>query len=169
MMSLMVTDISPILGLNVLEVLEMIAIGTSIALPVAIGISIWVNFKMARRQESRYNDQIEKQAKIDSARLLIELREQMKRDFKGVTDKLYDGKSSECDDVELERYLNHLDMIATYHEDGMLEYKHIKEVLGGLFRRVETDGYMQDFMHEKSEGQKMELYGPLKRLCKTLA
>ena len=105
-----------------------------------------------------------KQTKIESARLLLELREQLKQpDFVKVTDNIYAGKASKSDPVVLEKYLNHLDIMASFKDDGLLKSEHI-ELHAGLFKKVKEDEYVQNFMNELGE----DLYIPLKTLLKSL-
>ena len=126
--------------------------------------SIWSGLNL-RQSKKQVTAQLERQSKIDSARLLTDLREHLKRqDFAQITDKLYGENLSDDDDDQLERYLNHLDMIAVYWEDDLLEKRHIKEVLGGLFLKVKEDKNIQDFMKEQDK----DLYKPLKNLYDSL-
>ena len=160
----MITEISPIFGLSLLELLEV----ATIAIPFAIAGSAigtgFFSYRSIQQSKKQLTAQLERQSKIDSARLLTDLREHLKRQgFAGITYKLYKGWLDDDDDELVERYLNHLDMIAVYWEDGLLEKRHIKEVLGGLFLKVKKDDYIQNAMKERKD-----LYKPLKRLCDSL-
>lgn len=103
-----------------------------------------------------------RQVQINSVRLLLELKTQLRtNDFRKITDSIVDGKSAECDEVVLERYLNHLDMLAGFWEEGLLTKRHVSESYRGLLIRIKGDSYIQSFMDEKG----VNLYKPLKRLC----
>ena len=148
-MTLMVTEISPVFGLSLLDMLEILTVIAGFG-SFAVALGIW----------KTYN----RQKNIDSARLLLELREQLKECvFMKITSQIYAGKSSECDPTQLERYLNHLDVMASFKEDGLIKTEHI-ELHAGLFLKIKEDEYVQKYMDRLGK----DLYGPLRRLISSL-
>ena len=154
------TEIRPIFGLTLVGMAEWIAIAITGSIIVTGGFSLW-SILQSRAHVSK---QLEAQNKINSARLLLELREQLKHDFGDITYKLYYGHLSKHDDAKLERYLDHLDMMAVYLEDGLLQKTHVSKMHRELFLRVKEDEYTQEFMKDLGAG----LYKPLKKLCESL-
>ena len=163
----MVTDISPILGLNILGILEIIAIWASIALPVAIGLSIWVNFKMARNQESRYNDQIERQTKVDSANLVYKLQGAWRAGgkFTDLLNKIRDPDAVlDPDKDEVYPALDLFEDIAVLWNDKTLDDLHVKEFFGTNLANVKNNHSMMGFLESEREKNPDYYYCNLARL-----
>ena len=132
----MITEISPIFGLmfmGIMEVLMMIAGFGSFS----VAFVIWRTHRG--------------QKKIESARLLIDLRNQLKDEpFATTLNKLHDGKSSECDDKDLHRLLNHLEMVAGFSIDGLINERDF-ELFIQLFAATKQDKHIQKFMKKVGE------------------
>ena len=104
--------------------------------------------------------QIRKQTKVNSAQLSLELIKRVRdKDFAEIVDQIFDGKSSICDAITLERFLNHFDMIAKFNEDKLLDIKHITQIYGGLLKKIKLDNHIQEILNE-NDG----LFQPLIRL-----
>ena len=94
-----------------------------------------------------------KQTKIESARLVIDLRNQLKADpFVEVLNNIHDGKSSECDNKSLQRYLGHMEMVAGFCEDGLLN-KRDSDLFGSQFSNIKDDTHIQTLMDEIGRDQ----------------
>ena len=130
-----------------MELIEIVAIATVISgISAAIGIIITAI-------------KTKKQVKIDSANLSLELIKRVReKDFADIVDKIFDGKSRECNQITLERLLNHFDMIAKFHEDGLLDLEHVKQIYGGLINKIKNDSHIQIIL-KKDE----KLFRPLIR------
>lgn len=141
-------EISSITGFNLVESIEL---ATFVAVGIAV-ISLIVTALKTR-----------KQTKIDSAQLSLELIKRVReKDFAEIIDKIFDEKSKDCDNITLERLLNHFDMIAKFEEDGIIEIDHIIQIYGGLLRKIKTDSHIQ-LLLKKDE----KLFRPLINLyCK---
>ena len=135
--------------MELLELVTLAAIASGITAVIGIGFSsynIW-----------RTETQISKQTKINSAQLSLELIKRVReKDFADIVDNIFDGKSDQCDAITLERFLNHFDMIAKFHEDKLLEMQHIIQIYGGLLRKIRDDKYIQTIL-KKDE----KLFPPL--------
>jgi hypothetical protein len=103
---------------------------------------------------------IKRRTKVQSAQLSLELVKRVReKDFAEIVDLIFDNKSAQCDPVTLERFLNHFDMIAKFHEDDLIDIQHITQIYGGLLRRIKTDDHIQQIL-KKDEA----LFQPLIRL-----
>ncbi len=123
------------------------------AAAVGIGIAVY-NTKSTKKQ-------IECQNRINSALLSLELIKRVRdSDFVEIVDKIFDNESSKCDPNTLERFLNHLDMMARFHEDGIVSMTHIRQIYRGMLERIIEDDHIQNKLTENPR-----LYKPLKRLC----
>lgn len=101
-----------------------------------------------------------KQTKIDSAQLSLELIKRVRdKDFAEIVDCIFDKKSKECDQVTLERLLNHFDMMAKFHEEGLLDVEHINQIYGGLLHKIKEDTHIQTILTKDKE-----LFQPLIKL-----
>lgn len=134
----MVTEISPIFGLSLLGIMDILMIIAGFG-SFGVALVIWHTHK--------------RQKKIDSARLLIDLRNQLKVEpFVEVLNKIHDGKSSECDQKSLQRYLGHMEMVAGFYKDRLLN-KRDSELFAPQFSNIEKDTYIQTFMDEIGRDQ----------------
>ena len=121
---------------------------------IAIALVIWHTNKK----------QLDRQAKIDSARLSMDMIEAIRDEyFRRFTSQLY-GDGGPYEDEELmERFLNHVDKICGYHEEGIITSRHMEENHLNLVRRLKNDGYVVAFMDQHAD-----LYLPIKRLFKRI-
>ena len=120
--------------------------------------SIWQTKRVAGRQ-----------AKIDSARLLLEMDRILREErFRIVNDYIYDNDKPVPDDSVLVPYLNQLDTYAVYWEDGMITLHHISEMYGPLLVKVKNNRHICDLMRKKDEEFEKQLYLPLQRLWNKL-
>lgn len=104
--------------------------------------------------------QIRKQSRINSAQLSLELIKRVRdEDFAEIVDNIFAGKSNECDPITLERFLNHFDMMAKFHEEKLLNLGHLIQIYGGLLERIKDDKYIQEKIQENKK-----LFQPLIRL-----
>jgi len=122
-------EISGITGFNLVESVEVATIVVVIIAAVSLAVTAF---------------KTRKQTKIDSAHLSLELIKRVReKDFAEIVDNIFDDKSSECNDVVLERFINHLDMIAKFNEEKIINIDHISQIYGGLLRKIKTDSHIQ--------------------------
>lgn len=141
--------------MTLLGLVEWVAIAT-----IAAGLAALAGIGFSLYTILATKTQITKQTKVNSAQLSLELIKRVReKDFADIVDNIFDGKSNQCDAVTLERFLNHFDMIAKFHEDELLDIQHITQIYGGLLRRIKTDQHIQTIL-KKDE----KLFLPLIRL-----
>ena len=135
-----------------MTVVELVAI---IGIPIAVVSMI---FSAKSLWDSSKNT--EKQTKINSARLSLELIKRVRdKDFAKIVDDIFDKKSKNCNQITLERFLNHFDMMAKFHEENLIDIDHIKQIYGGLLQKIRDDEHIQEKIKKDNE-----LYQPLIRL-----
>lgn len=112
----------------------------------------------------RTESQISKQTKIYSANLSLELIKRVReKDFEKIVDQIFDKKSSNCDQITLERLLNHFDMIAKFNEDKLLDMDHISQIYDGLLCKIKDDPHIQTIItkNKKSFKRLIKLYNKI--------
>lgn len=80
-------------------------------------------------------------------------------DFSKIVNQIFDKETVECDRPTLERFLNHLDLIAKFYEDGLIDLDHVTQIYGGLIRRIMCDETIRKIIYEDPR-----LFKPLKNL-----
>ena len=159
-------EISPVFGMTLLEFMDVWTMMWAAA-PAAVAVVIWVthrNLHRSQLEEQKRQAAIdEKRAKLDSAELTLELMT-----------RLYDPKMQKLtgyldnnqpkppwDENTLQRFLNHMDLIAMYYEDKLLEWSHVRGRYGGLFYLIGANVQVKEFM-DRTEYR--HLYNPLRRM-----
>lgn len=114
-------EISPILGLSLLELIDVVSIATIISgAAAAIGIGF-----------SAYNTH--KRNKVISSELIITMLNRLREeDFRNVFNNMKQGNY--VSDLNLRRYLTYLEYIALFCHDGVLNFYHIDQIFGANFR-----------------------------------
>ena len=150
----MVIDISPILGLSLLELVE----GATIAIPFAIAVSAAVTgfFSLrsirqskaqARQSQIQITKQLEMQNKIASAQLAWKLleywREEKHEWFRVLLVKIRESEIK-SDDLQIGTVLNIFEDIAIWWQEGTLTDNHVKEFFGNNLRDIRENQVMQD-------------------------
>ena len=123
--------------------MDMGSIGIMSAIIVSIAINIW----LARRQESRYNTQMERQTKVDSAKLTHKLLGAWRT--KGwFTNLLYKIRDPDAVPDEIGAYaaLDLFENIAVWWSDGTLDERHVKEFFGTSLNDARNNHAMMNFM-----------------------
>jgi len=125
-----------------MELIEWVALASIASGTTAVICLIFSSYNVWRTET-----QVSKQTKVNSAQLSLELIKRVReKDFADIVDQIFDGKSSTCDKITLERFLNHFDMIAKFQEDDLLDVKHITQIYGGLLRRIKEDTHIQTIL-----------------------
>jgi len=89
----------------------------------------------------------DKQSKIDSASLILELLQPWRKpDFQQLLHQMVDPKTTEYDESKLEQFLNHLESIAIFRKDKTLTENHVKEFFGENLKIVRDDKFIQAYM-----------------------
>ena len=104
-------EISPILGLTFMAFLDF----WSIFALLTAGITVFFLILQNRQQ-----------AKIASADLSLRMIDTVrKEDFREILGKIRDGKSSELDNNQIYKVLNHYEYLAEFEKDGLLDFDHV--------------------------------------------
>lgn len=148
----------------------------SIAVAVTIAVSIIANVVIARRQESRYNKEQERQTneqkwqtKMASAQLLLQMDEIMRHSrFKDVEAYIYGDTKQKPNEDALERYLNNLNTFAGFWEDEILTKDHMMEAYGNLMRLLWPNDHVQKFIEKKNRQYGEKFYQSLDKLYKEI-
>ena len=152
----MVTDISPIFGLSLVSMVEWVAIAIFVSVAVTSGLSYW-NIRQTKKT-------MEQQAKIDSARLSLQLLESWSETkypkFAAFADRLYEN-NVKGDEAEIPQYLNELESIAILWEEGAITENHVEQFFGGDLKAISDCKPVCDYMKENRRGT---TYGSLWKL-----
>ena len=150
----LITEISPIFGLSLLELLEIAPILISIAILVSAamtGIFSYKSIKQSKAQmiESRaqVTEQLKLQNKIASAQLAWKLleywRDKKHSEFTDFMEELYNSKVNK-DEPRIADVLQIFEDIAVFWDDKSLTENHTKEFFGHPLRIIRESQIMQD-------------------------
>lgn len=148
---LMPADISPLLELVSLEHTDILTMMAIIA-PASVATVIWLTHHRVHKQQlneqKRQTDINDRQTTLDSARLVLELMKPL-QDHK--MQKLISWLSSNqpdppWDEDVLQRFLNHMDLIAMYHYHELLAWSHVYGQYGGTFSLIGKQVQVKEFM-----------------------
>lgn len=142
---IMPTDLSPILGLTLMEPLDYLLAGVGPA--IIAGVILYTN----RRQLSR-------QTKVDSARLVLDIDNQMRTpEFREVLNQVQSGWAKEFEDeeykVHLLRYLTIIHTICIFHRDDVLTETAMTDNYDYTIETFDNNDYIHDiFQHAEGVG-----------------
>lgn len=93
--------------------------------------------------------QMRRQAKTTSAHLSLEMVKRMREaDFRTVVDNILDNNSTACNRLDLERMLNHLEYMAAFERDELLDFGHVMMMYSNLLRHIRNDEHVQNIITE---------------------
>ena len=142
---------------------------SSFVIAIVIGISIIVNIYIARSQESRYNDQMKRQTKVDSANLIYKLQEAWRVDGR-FTDLLVKIRDPDAVlDPEKDEIYPALDLfedIAVWWNDMTLDDNHVKEFFGTNLVHLKNNRSIMKFMESKRKMNPDYYYVNLEKLLR---
>lgn len=122
--------ISPILGMTLVEMVEVWTMIAALAPAGVAGVIWWTQHRI----HQTHLRQQEKQAKIDSARLILSLRDELRTEgMRKIALKVFKGTvdlTSWDDEVWLTRYLNHMSLICKFYMDGLITEQHMDDIHG---------------------------------------
>lgn len=106
---------------------DLLTIVATISGSIMVALVIWLTHS---RMHQRYLEQQKRQAKLDSARLVVEIDKQYRTDeFRTVLENVHAGWHDEFEEWEnhkhLIRFLNYTSMVCAFHEDNILTDKHM--------------------------------------------
>lgn len=108
-------EISILLGLSLIELVETIAIISIIGVFLT-GFFLWLQYR--------------KQSKTASADISLRMIETIRREeFRKTLTKIKENKDAEY--AEIRRVLNHYEYLASFEKDGILDYEHVLHQHGG--------------------------------------
>ena len=150
----MVTEISPVFGWTLLELLEIAPILISFAILVSAAVTGGFSYKSIKQNkiqmiENRVQvaEQLKLQNKIASAQLTWKLleywRDEKHSNFTDFMEELYDSKIKE-DDPRIADVLQIFEDIAVFCNDESLTENHTKEFFGPPLRIIRESQIMQD-------------------------
>ena len=143
-----VTEISPILGLTLVEMAEWIAIAIMISATVTGVFSLW----SIRQSKSHISKQLKIQIKINSADLSLRMIDVVRReDFREILGKIRDGKSGELKDNEIGKVLNHYEYLAEFEKDDLLNFDHVLHQHGRNIKMLYDDHVVKQQFDEARE------------------
>ena len=88
---------------------------------------------------------IQDNSKINSANLSVNLFEIVREKFKDIAGNVLDNKVTNDDVHELRRYLNHLESICKFHNDGVLTTDHVHNMYRQALLRIRDDNLLERF------------------------
>ena len=137
----------------------------SVAIATVIAISIIINIYIARRQESRYNDEQRRQTKVASANLAYKILGAW-RAKEGFPDLLYKIRDPDAVPDETDAYsaLDLFENIAVWWNDGTLDELHVKEFFGTNLNDARNNHTMMGFMQSLRKKDPKHYYVNLDRL-----
>lgn len=111
-----------------------------------------------------HKSQLAQQAKIDSARLSIEMVSMLHSNhYREFMDLLYsqDGVNLDWTSTkeEMERFLNHVDKICGFYEEELITKRHMEENHINLIKKLKGDKVVVKYMNDHPH-----LYLPIKRM-----
>ena len=147
------TQISPLLGLTLLEMAEVWTIMTAFG-SIVVGGVIGGTFWWQRRKQSR----------IDSARLATELLAVLRtEDFRKCQVRIIEGASFATGKWKRwrVRYLGHFDTICGFHYyDKILTKRHMEELFGALIENLWLHEETRQYIYDKERERR---YKPIKK------
>ena len=107
---------------------------------IAMVVSFWKVNKQSNTNIEQTREIIDQNSKTHSAYIIFQYREKFKSDeFRDITKKIHQNEineSNESDKISLKRYLNHLEGICYFCDDGVLSLEHTKTMYGAKLRDV---------------------------------
>ena len=150
-MTSMATDISPIFGLPLVGMIEIATLIVAVAILVSASVTGYFSLENIRQTKTA----IERQAKIDSARLSLELLESWSETkypkFTAFVDRLYENNVREGD-PQIPQYLNELESIAILWEEGVITENHVKQFFVGDLKAIRACKPVADYLKENCTG-----------------
>ena len=101
-------------------------------------------------------DMIKEYKTIQSAKFLNDLIDIERRDFRPAIKKIHYNEDFE--ERELERYLNHLEMICLYYYDGVIKENHFEASHVAILRKIKQNNILDRFDDEIQENPKLYCY-----------
>ena len=92
---------------------------------------------------------IKENSKINSANLSVNLFEIVRKQFKDETVKVLKNQVTEDDVRDLKRYLNHLENICRFHNDGILTTEHVHDMYRQPLLRIRDDKIFERFFADE--------------------
>ena len=139
----------------------------SAAIAIVIAVSIITNVVIARRQESRYNEEQRRQTKVASANLAYKILRAWRTEgwFIDLLSKIRDPNAVP-DEADAYSALDLFEDIAVLWNDGTLNESHVKEFFGTNLNNVRNNHAMMGFMDALRKNDPEYYYVNLDELLK---
>ena len=158
-----VTEISPILGLTLLGMVEWIAIAIFVSAGVTGVFSLW----SIRQSKAQVSKQLETQNKIASANLIIKyLKHWDDKDFDEVIVKIEDANAEFSHKHDVTFVLAVFEDIAVLRKDRMLTDNHIQNFFGRDIVRMRANKSIMKIINEYYDKDPVHNYNNLMELIK---
>lgn len=152
------TELSPIFGLSLMELIEWIAVATIAsggAAIVGIVISLF-NLSNAKTQINLLKTQMEKQRKVDSARFTVDYVDKILEKGKEAISTLYDREKDNTkkikNDKDVRVLLNGFDNTIQFVNDGVIDKKQVLNTTRITLQMLKKDTEVQRIVKETREG-----------------
>ena len=128
------TQISPILNMTFMELIESVAIGVAIGGFFATCVLLYFTYQQTR-----------KRSKTASADLNLRLLDVVRReDFRGIFQKI--KNPGVVPDKDIRRILNHYEYISLLDNDGLLDSNHVLHIHGRNIKVLCEDERIKNFL-----------------------
>lgn len=147
-----------------IEVCGVTEMATILAAAASAGVAIviWITQGKARdvqlKQLAHQVSLAEHQKDLDSARLVIEIDKQFRTDeFRDVLRHVQDDKwsreeySNEENRLHLDRFINYVSAICSFHDDGALTEVHMRRHYDGTLIELDKNPWVSEYMDGRKE------------------
>lgn len=162
----MVTNISPIFGLTLLEHADIWTIAAALAPAGVAGVIWWTQSRLHKvqvdqqklqyKEQKRQADIDERQAIHNSALLVLELEKQMRtKEFRDVLDQIQWGWGKQFENdkyfIPLIRYINYISLICSFHRDGLITEEHIGRHYDQTIIEFDDNDWVHEYLKKGKE------------------
>lgn len=108
---------------------------------IAVGALVGIGIALCTLVKNYH--QTKKQTKVESANLILRLKEPWKNTkFKKFLRKLQTNDTEYISEIEIEEFLNQLEDIAIFYNDNTLTENHVKEFFGVNFKKINENTHV---------------------------
>lgn len=164
----MITEISPIFGLSLLELVEFFTILTPIAILAAAAVTGGFSWYSIRQSKKQIAKQLETQNKIASANLVRNLLKAWRVDsqFTNMLGKLDDSNTQFNDEDEVHGMLTEFEDIAVFWNDKLLDDTHVREFFGRGIVQINANESIKNILKSYHDEDPANNYNNLMKLIK---
>lgn len=132
----MATDISPVFGLTLIELIEDAVITVFVGIAAAVIVSVMSHLDNKK--------QVKLHAKVESARLARELHSSWRNnaEFQSILAKVNNPDITAYPEDEAYPFLDKFEDIATFWDDDILQDKHVRSLFGANLKKIRKDDHL---------------------------